>query len=309
MRASGSYTITASFEDDDDYLPSSNSKSFTINKEISTIAYDGQIFVLTDGASSIDYWLKATLTQQADGSLGDLTQAGVTFKLFKSSNLGTTADQTHADVEVTSSYGSSSTGTCEHLVTSLPCDVWTVRVQIDDSNLYWTQDEIVFKVVTISASAAYKTTGGGWILDIISENEKGNFGFAVQYQKGKTGTPKGNFVYIYRFDGYDYIVKSNSWQGGGLSFSAFGGTVINKASFSGKCVIQKIDPATGALVASAGNSKFAVTVIDADQRLPQSTGTDKIAISFSGSSTTLGSVTRSIEETLIGGGNIVVRGN
>jgi RNA polymerase sigma factor (sigma-70 family) len=48
----------------------------------------------------------------------------------------------------------------------------------------------------------------------------------------------------------NYIVKSNSWQGGALSFTA-----DSKAYFTGKCVIQQVDLTTGAVVV-----RFAVYV-------------------------------------------------
>jgi hypothetical protein len=39
-------------------------------------------------------------------------------------------------------------------------------------------------------------------------------------------------------DGYDYIVKSNSWQGGGAAFTA------TTTGFSGKATVTVINPAT-----------------------------------------------------------------
>jgi hypothetical protein len=73
-------------------------------------------------------------------------------------------------------------------------------------------------------------------------------------------------------------VKSNSWKGGGLAF-----TDDNAAIFTGRCVIQKVERATGDVVDSWGNSRFTVWITDNGMGSPQSTGTDTIAIAFAAS--------------------------
>jgi VCBS repeat-containing protein len=50
-------------------------------------------------------------------------------------------------------------------------------------------------------------TGGGWICD---SGGKGYFGFVVKY---KCGILKGHLIYIFKADGYKYIVKSTHWFG------------------------------------------------------------------------------------------------
>jgi hypothetical protein len=287
------YNIASSFSGDSSYAASSDSDAFTINKEVATISYIGDTFDITNGASTWTVHLAAALVQQADGNNGDINLAKVTFNLFKSGNLGSTPDKTIADVTV------GANGVASTSVT-IACDVWTVVVSVDSSNQYWKQDEVAYEALTVTMSTTSTASGGGWIHDSSSTNGKGNFGFNVGYQKGTT--PKGSFVYIYRgADGYNYVVKSNSWQGGTLSFTA-----KNAAYFSGKCVIQKIDPSTGAIVASWGNSKFSVWVTDNSQN----GGTDKLAISFSAPTGATTYTNRTIgtaaSEVAIGGGNIIV---
>ncbi len=290
-QASGnSYTVHASFAGGSSYQASSDSDPFTINKEIAAITYTGDTFTSTDGASTITVTLSASVVQQADGSLGDLTLAKVTFELFKSSNLGSNPDVVVSGVSVDSSGIATTT-------TDLPTDVWTVKVCIDTSNGYWTQSSADFEVLTVTTSTTSSITGGGWIVDSGSVNNKGNFGFNVQYNKHQD--PKGNFVYIYRgLDGYDYIVKSNSWQGGGLSF-----TGVNSAVFSGKCVIQRVNPLTGE-IASAGNSWYSVSIVDGN--LADPVVADTLGLSFSGAFTSSDSLTRTITQIALGGGNIAV---
>src|SRR5207244_12040021 len=55
-----------------------------------------------------------------------------------------------------------------------------------------------------------RVTGGGWI-PTLSGNRKANFGFTVGFNKN--GTLKGNSIYMVRGDdGYNYLVKSTSWN-------------------------------------------------------------------------------------------------
>jgi hypothetical protein len=145
-----------------------------------------------------------------------------------------------------------------------------------------------------------RVTGGGWIPDGSSRNGKGNFGFTVNYQKN--GNPKGNAIYLFRgLDGYNYLVKSNSWQGGGLTFYSD----PSKASFSGNCVVQKIDAVTGALVDAYGGYSFSVDIVDGDRLMPKQGDNYAITIldKSSGVWRQLGSMTSPLP---MGGGNVSV---
>jgi hypothetical protein len=292
---SGSYTVAASFAGDTNYLSSSDSEPFTIYKETVTITYTGDTLVFTAGPtiSTAPVRLSAILVQEDDGYKGDLTLAKVRFELFKSSNMGTTPDIVVDNVPVNAAGEALTTAT-------LGVDVWTVFVKIEPTNPYWKPSEVVESILTVDyGSNERKVTGGGWIPDSQSANGKGNFGFTVNYNKN--GAPKGSFVYVFRGkDGYNYVVKSNSWQGGGLSFSG-----TNKAYFAGKCNVQKIDRATGAVVASWGNYRFAVDITDGDLDSPRTT--DKIAITIFDET---GAIWRQIgtptNPITLGGGNIVI---
>jgi len=292
---SGVYTVTASFAGDTNYLSSSDSESFTIDKETVTITYTGDTLVFTAGPtiSTAPVRLSASLVQEDDGYKGDLTLAKVRFELFKSSNTGTTPDIVVGNVPVNAAGEALTTAT-------LGVDVWTVFVKIEPTNLYWKPSEVIQSILTVDyGSNERRVTGGGWIPDSQSANGKGNFGFTVNYNKN--GAPKGSFVYVFRGkDGYNYVVKSNSWQGGGLSFSG-----TNKAYFSGKCNVQKIDRTTGQVVESWGGYRFAVDITDGDLNSPRTT--DTIAISIFDST---GAIWRQIgtptSPIALGGGNIVI---
>ena len=105
--------------------------------------------------------------------------------------------------------------------------------------------------------------------DAGSATGKANFGFSVKSDKG---SPKGNSIFIFRgTDGFNYIVKSTSWSGGFLNFSTEPHTsILNRTSFKGKCVVQKVDRVTGQIVASFGNFTFTVDARDGDLLTPRS---------------------------------------
>ena len=288
MRPSGTYTVTASFAGDTSYMPSSDSVTFTINKEDVILDYTGDTFVYTAGPTidTAPVRLSATLTQDDDGFPGDITLALVTFKLEP--DTGPPIMVEHVPVN--------SAG--EVLTTEIipvgSCDV-TIYIE---SNPYWKTDTDTNILTVDSGSGKRMVTGGGWIPDQLSINGKGNFAFTVNYNK--KGGAKGNFIYTYRTENYIYKVKSNSWVHGGLSF-----TEIYKAFFTGKNNIQVIDRETGEVVDSWGNCIFLVDITDGD--LTDPTTVDTIAITVLNSD---GSIWRQIgtpgDQIELGGGNIVI---
>lgn len=131
-----------------------------------------------------------------------------------------------------------------------------------DSHKKWTN----FRGLVNSLPVAISTT-----------NDHGNFGFTVRY---KGNSPTGQSVYVFRgADGYDYVIKSNSWNGGSLAFSSnSGGAAL--VGFSAKANVTVIDPATGQPVAGkgGGNLTFRVDAIDNGNSGTQTTP-DSYAIS------------------------------
>lgn len=240
-----------------------------VNKETTDIAYtgtEGQIFTSGPLVATAPVQLSAQLTQESDGNPGDITLARVRFELFKGGNLGVTPDVVVRNIPVDSSGNAFAT-------TSLGVDNWTIKVKVESANSYWTSPVDMAMLTVDYGSTEMRVTGGGWIPDAYSLNGKGNFGFTVNNQKN--GSPKGNSIYLFRgYDGYNYLVKSNSWQGGGLTFYSD----PSKASFSGKCVVQKIDRTTGMVVGSYGNYTFTVNIIDGDKLNPKQG--DKYAITI-----------------------------
>jgi hypothetical protein len=277
--------------------------TITVNKETAETSFTGDMSVITAGptVTTATVRLGAHLAQDPDGAPGDITLARVTFELFKSNNLSNTPDLTVTNVPVDSN------GDALTFLSGVAADTYVVLVKIDATNGYWTANPVGIGTINVAiGSNDQQTTGGGWVPDTGSVNGKGNFGFTVRNDKG---TPKGNSIYVFRgTDGFTYVVKSNSWQGGFLNFSTEPGTTtLNRSSFKGKCVVQKIDPATGLIVQSLGNFTFTVDARDGDLLVPRQG--DAYAITILDNN---GVIWRRVGTNTallpLGGGNVMVKG-
>src|SRR5581483_3084723 len=196
------------------------------------------------------------------GAPGDITLARVTFEIFKSTNLTDTPDLTVTNVPVDSN------GDALVLLPGLVADTYVVKVKIDATNGFWTAAPVGLGTINVAVGTDdQRVAGGGWVPDDESANGKDNFGFTVRIDRKNL---KGNSIFIIRStDGFNYIVKSTSWQNGFLNFVNEPATsTTNRASFAGKCTVQKIDRTTGALVTSFGNFSFTVDVRDGDLLSP-----------------------------------------
>ena len=273
--------------------------TITVTKETAETTYTGDMSVVTAGPSitTATVRLAAHLTQEADGAPGDITLAKVTFELFKSNNMGNTPDLTITGVPVNAS------GDALTFISNVAPDTYVVKVKIDATNGRWTADPVGIDTINVAiGSNDQQASGGGWVPD---PSGKANFGFTV---KGDKGTPKGSAIFILRSsDGFNYVVKSNSWAGGFLNFSAEPGTsILNRTSFKGKCNVQKIDRRTGATVATFGNFTFTVDARDGDLLSPRQG--DAFAITILDSN---GVIWRRVGTNLallpLGGGNVMVK--
>ncbi len=264
LAAAGVYPIDLKVEDPHGAITLATT-TITVNKETAETTYTGDMAVVTAGPTitTATVRLAAHLTQDADGAPGDITLARVTFELFKSSNLGSVPDRTMTNVPVDSN------GDAIAFASGIAADSYVVKVKIDATNGYWTANPIGMGTINVAiGSNDQAANGGGWVADAASANGRGNFGFSVRNDKG---TPKGNSIYVFRgTDGFDYIVKVNSWQGGYLNFGPEPGTsILNRSSFKGKCTVQKIDRSTGLIVQSFGNYTMIVDARDGDLLTPR----------------------------------------
>lgn len=239
----GTCAVDATFMGDVDYLGSSDSEQFVIQKENATVEYTGETVVPTT-AKTIN--LRATIFESQDGSLGDLSKMKATFSIY-AGQLGSVYMTIQAiPVSQTEMPG---IGVAVATINNLPENGYLIIVSID-ANDYYSGPTSDPTTLTVYEPTESFVTGGGWIRD--PTGSKGNFGFNVKYTK--SGKPQGHSIYVYRQGEWDYIVKSSAWTG--LAIDG------NHAYFEGKCVVQKYNPETGELLWAEGNYQFRVDTWD-----------------------------------------------
>jgi hypothetical protein len=280
----------------------------TVGTKAATLGYTGSLFWPTAAATATtaSVTLQATVTPGTGGTPDLRLAKPITFSLYKSTNLA----MTQPDVQCTTTTVSTA-GVANCTIAALGVDNWTVVAHLGDPGTdYYTaadSDPVVLTVYQPATDAF--ATGGGWVTDpgtdVSPANRHGNFGFTVRYKSGTT--PSGQAVFVYRgANGYDYVVKSNSWQGGGLSFGKPTGTV-GTTSFSGKCNVTVIDRVTGAVVTGLGGGGYTFRVDATDLGSPGSS--DSYAISVYNSAGVLyHQAGTAAKQLVLGGGNVVVHG-
>jgi hypothetical protein len=243
----------------------SYSGSLTVTKEVVTAEYVAPSYASTGSASATKATVTLTgqLTQEADGHLGDLTNATAQFLLYNSANVSMTTP--NITISATVNASGVATGTASNLA----IDTYTVVLRVTPANGFFGGSQADADLLTVFQPATGTwVSGGGWLIDPSYRNipvavsptrPKGHFGFDVSYAK-KSTTPKGHASYSFRgADGYAYVMKSTSWQGGALTLSGAHG-----AWFAGKATVVAIDPATGLAVPGigGGNFSFRVDLVD-----------------------------------------------
>jgi rhamnogalacturonan endolyase len=269
----GTYNVTAQFTSTNAFYLGGTSApaALGVTRENASTAYTGDASLLTAGpnVNNANVRLAAHLTPEADGAgfAGDLTKAAVTFGLFKTNNSTGTPDLVVGSVAVDAN------GDAQATLQGVPADTYLVDVRVDAGNQFWTTNPVGVGVLNIAVpSDELRSGGGGWVADAGSANGKANFGFNVSPGK-KDGQVKGNFTLVFRgTDGFNYVVKSNTWQDGYLQFAAepnVSPAVYTRSEFTGRCNVQKVDPATGQTVASFGNYSFEAFTSDGDLLTPK----------------------------------------
>ncbi|MET0400307.1 MAG: hypothetical protein ABW277_26190 [Longimicrobiaceae bacterium] len=266
---SGSCTVRAVQAASADYSAGQVDQSFAVGKRALAVEYTGDNYAATGGPTinTATIRLSATLQRTGGGTLGNLGLARVRFMLSKQ---GGGSQTVYAMADAAGNAMATATVAADN------DNQWIVQTSIDPDNAYWSGDFDTDALTVVLGSTEKRTTGGGWIPDAQSANGKANFGFSVAYQKN--GSPRGNLTYVYRgTDGYDYVVKSNSWQGGALTFDNRDASL---AAFSGRATVQRIDRATGLADPGwpAGNYTFTVDGMDGDLKSPRVRDTFAITI-------------------------------
>jgi hypothetical protein len=284
--AAGSYPVTLTVSDG--RLTGSAATVITVAREEATAVYDGQ--TAASGATAVPVALSASLTDAADGSLGDLRNAGVLFDVYAAG-----APAGSAPFRTTGPWSPTAAGVVADS-TTLAEGTWLVVVRFDPANRYYAGPSTAGTIVTVTGptpgSASGKVTGGGWVPD---GDGKGRFGFVAMTKKG-SGQVHGNSVYVWRDREGTHTARVTSWTGGSLNI----GKDRRTAWFSGAATIGN-----DGTHPCAGSGGYTLRVDLIDGRRPGSrSGRDAYAITIWRGTTV---VHRSAAAPVpLGGGSVVV---
>jgi phospholipase C len=262
-----------------------------VERENARVGYTGDLLFSTGSATATTapVSLQAHVTQESDGTPGDLTLARVVFDVYGPDNSSGAPDRTYvrspnADGDAVVDAGSLARGT------------WTVVVRTDPSaGLFEAPASDVVPVTVYAPTAGSFVTGGGWVHDPgylerpvpISTDDQGSFGLEARLRKD--GAPSGNVSYTFAgADGNQYVVRSTGWEGGGLAISA------SHATIAGTCDVTVLDGA-GSVVSQStddmfrldvsdtrGQDTFALTVFTPDGTLYHRVGTPRYPLGLGG---------------------------
>jgi DNA/RNA endonuclease G (NUC1) len=303
----GTYVVRVTVSDGEG---GSVSRDITVNvaKETTRIEYTGTQFILLPTAGSNGTaTLSATVTEDADASLGNLAGSQLQFYVYKSTDVGLSSPVAQPVCSLVDT-GTTGTATCS-TSQSLPADSYIVKVQLASTNSYYSAP---VETATLSISDPGMTTGGGWLVDPNdASGNHSNFSFSVKYQKNESA--KGNSAFTYRSTAnltpygapaglrdYNFVIRSTAM--GDLRQSTT--TSPRTATFGGKCTIKAIDRLTGVTYDLGGNYSFQVDVTDGTTdryaiRVLNPSGTNFVVIGgYTGDTNT--------SQLSIGGGNIKV---
>ncbi len=247
----GMVEVVVEFAGDEEYLTSTTTALFQIEREQVVVQYTGATVVST-GSDCVE--LKATLYEQMDDSLGNLTLAYVTFLLYDGP-----ADS-NPPILVVSSVPVLETGipgigfACIEIA-DLPAGQYFILVSLDSSeNLYYQGPVSESVTLTVSEPTNRFITGSGWVID--PSGKKAHFTFMVKY--GRDGSLKGHFIYTYTDGKHTYSIVSTVITGMAIDGK--------HAFFEGYCEILEYVHCGRHPVTVMENLRFRVDVWDSRSR-------------------------------------------
>ncbi len=222
-KAPGSYTIAANFVSSNPYFASSNgSNTLTVTREDATATFPAtnpfSVKVNAPGGTAGPINICVDITEVADGSLGDISNATATFTINSVLGGGTLNPGT------VSYSGGGVGGTRRACITlnNVPVDVYDISVTV--GGYYQGSNSTVLAVY--DPSLGFVTAGG----TVVNNGKVANFGISVKYLKN--GKPQGSVLYMeHNADGTVTKVKSNSMQS--LSIVNATAVIIAKATVNG----------------------------------------------------------------------------
>jgi hypothetical protein len=258
----------------------------------------------------------ATATETGPVPVGDITKMWVAFDIASGTGCGTPVTTIYSHVLDTGSVGDG-IGTATSTYTYGPETTLCVITRLvagpsGGVNQYYTSANAETASVTFYLSLGQFVSGGGWIIDP-NTSSHGNFGFTARYNNNNK--TQGQMVYVYRgvYSGtctsgsgvtatwssvpVDFVIKSNSLSS--LSFS--GTTYPLSATLQGGDTIQTNRQSDGVNICSEGGASFTARAWDTNAN--SGIGSDSYSLTVLHKD---GSVYKSIAQTLLSGGNVVI---
>ena len=281
--------------------------NLSITHENASVVYSGLSYFSTASASSCSATvsLMATVTDAADGNIGDVRYAKVTFRMGTSGGaiLGTAGIPVQLVSNSDTKVGIAATSFVHNLSgTECTNKGGTFEVYVEVSN-YYTGNNGGSDLITISVPGSDAVTGGGFLVMGNSAGTyagttgtKTNFGFTMKYTKNG-GTAKGQANIIVRSNNRVYQIKSNA-----INSLTTAGT---QGNFSTKANLRDITNPL-APISLGGNLDLAVDMND----VALGGQTDEVSFRLMDGSTLLYSSNWTGSNTarkVLGGGNISVR--
>ncbi|MEW5990518.1 MAG: PKD domain-containing protein [Chloroflexota bacterium] len=279
QQGAGILAVAATFGATTLYGAASATATYTISPESASIVYSGDTF-----ATGTSVRLAATVTEDQDGALGDISLASVTFDVFTGAidcGSGTLVRYGPVAVADTGTVGDG-IGTAEVQMATPGEQTYCIVARLTGAaeltaNAYYEATPAQSAVLTVVSTSGKFATGGGWIVDPATGG-RGSFGFTVRFTR--SGSPKGQAVYVWRalYNGVlaDFIVKSNSMTGLSFADELGNGTFPWRATLDGKATIRINRASDGATLYTDGNATFRLVAIDSGQS--SGIGADSFAV-------------------------------
>ncbi|WP_353827798.1 MBG domain-containing protein [Agromyces sp. SYSU T0242] len=265
-----------------------------VERETSTLSYDGEWYVSTVDAAGSDTGsgtasLAATVAQADDGSDGDVTKATVDFLLFSSGNTSNTPTASMTGVAV------DSLGHASAQAPGLAPDVYRVVVRVSPTNGYFTGPITTDQLAVYQPVRGASASGGGWMADPGSADGRGQFGLSVRYGKEREPQGSATFSWVDPDTGYQYLLASDSWQGGDLAIAGA------RVSLTATASLTVTDPRTRKVIDALSGGHRTIRVVATDGG--KGGQNDDVAVTALSPS---GQVLHAVSTTSIGGGNVTV---
>ncbi len=215
---------------------------FLVRQESAQVRYVGPRRVSTGSRfdDDVTVTLSARVTQEDDGTPGDLSRGTVAFDLYSSSN----SSMLWPDRACWGTVSANGSVSCS--VRNLPADVWTVVPRMRRGNRYFRAPvDSASTLLVFRPTTTRSARGAGTVTDpgspatpapVAPDNAAGEFGFNV-VRTGSGTRATGDWVYLFHgTDGNTYVFKRQGWTDGTLTFPSASST-----TFAGRARMLVID--------------------------------------------------------------------